>query len=89
MLTDVQTPPPWDSLSSPQIKRAAAGGRPALRLSRESIEVRESTRVVLGDIPQQGVVRCALDSFLLLTSWKVQTGCKGVLFPELAAWLGG
>ena len=29
---------------------------------RESIEVRESTRVVLGDISKKGVVRCSLDS---------------------------
>ena len=33
--------------------------------ARESKEVRESTRVVLGDIPKK-VVRCSLDSCLLL-----------------------
>ena len=36
---------------------------------RESIEVRESARVVLGDSPQKGVVRCSLDSCLLLSSF--------------------
>ena len=36
--------------------------------TRESIAVRESTRVVLGDIPKKGVVRCSLDSCLLLSS---------------------
>ena len=30
--------------------------------SRESIEVRESKRVVLGDIPKKEVVRCSVDS---------------------------
>ena len=35
----------------------------------ESIEVRESTRVVLWDIQQRGVVRCSLDSCLLLSSF--------------------
>ena len=31
-----------------------------------SIEIRESTSVVLGDIPQKGVVRCSLDFCLSL-----------------------
>ena len=36
--------------------------------ARESIEVGESTRVVLGDIEQkEKVVRCSLDSCLLLS----------------------
>ena len=34
-----------------------------------SIEVGESTRVVLGDIPQNGLARCSLDSRLLLSSF--------------------
>ena len=34
---------------------------------RESKEFRESKRVVSGDIPQKGVVRCSLDSCLLLS----------------------
>ena len=33
------------------------------------MEVRESTKVVLGDIPQKGVVQCSLDSCLLLSSF--------------------
>ena len=42
------------------------------RQIRESIEVRESTRVVLGDIPKQEVVRCSPDSCLLLSSFSGQ-----------------
>ena len=38
------------------------------KVNRESIEVRESTTVVSVDIPQKGVVRCSLDTCLLL-SW--------------------
>ena len=33
-------------------------------LCQESTEVRESTRVVLGNIPKKGVVRCSLDYWL-------------------------
>ena len=39
------------------------------RTSRESIEVRESARVALEDINEKGVVRCSLDSCLLLSSF--------------------
>ena len=42
------------------------GGRGIIR---QSIEVRESTRVVLEDIPKKEVVRCSLDSCLLLSSF--------------------
>ena len=45
--------------------RATASARGA----RESIEVRESTTVVLGDIQNKRVVRCSLDSCLSLSSF--------------------
>ena len=48
------------AVSSDSLVRSAL--RKPLVPSRESMEVRESTRVVLGDVPQKGVVRCSLDA---------------------------
>ena len=55
-------------------ERHVARRRPAKQAgcfagSRESIEVRESARGVIGDIPKKGVVRYSLDSCLLLSSF--------------------
>ena len=49
--------------------RGAAASATGSARSRESTEVRESTRVVLGNIRQKGVARCSLDSCLLLSSF--------------------
>ena len=48
---------------------AAENRKRASVTHRESIKVRESTRVVLGDIQKKGVARCSLDSCLLLSSF--------------------
>ena len=64
--------PPEEACEWPPKQEAAAAQHAATQApppDRESMEVRESTRVVSGGIPQKGVVWCSLDSCLLLSSF--------------------